>query len=776
MARGRATAECERVTDQTPPVQTPPDPRLEALRDRYAVERLIGEGGMATVHLAEDLKHGRKVALKVLRPELSLAGDRFLREIRVTAGLQHPGIVPLYDSGNEGGVLYYVMPWIDGESLRERLDREGRIPLEESLRVLQTVASALQYAHDEGVVHRDVKPSNILLGRAGTVQVADFGVAHAVQAAGSQRLTATGHSVGTPTYMSPEQAAGDEEVDGRSDVYALGAMAYEMLSGSPPFTAGNTAALLSKKLTSAPPTLSEVPPAVQRMVRRALETDRAHRQGSAREFAETAVGLLVDSSREPRPPEDGPPSIVVLPFRNLSSDPDTDFFAEGIAEEIISDLAQLDALTVISRTTAMQYRDSALSVPEIARDLGVRYVLEGSVRKAGEAVRVTVQVIEAAADRNLWSSKFSGTMADVFEIQERVAAEVAGALHLSVSDEQAHRMRRRRLEDPRELELFMRVRRELWRADEESLVRAEAMLAAASELVSESPRLMAVKAEILFQSVNLGFSEEKGRFEEARRLAEQAIDADPECAPAYAVLGWIVTATGHIAEGIEFSERAAALDPSDGTALLAIACFGAVLGVTRDMDPGEVAEEMLTSDPLWPPAHIAVWWNAIARGDFDAALDASSAALRLEASPLFALFQTFSLVGAGRIDDAIEASASESGVGGLWTNFIRAMHHGLKADADAARAELTSEVRAWARHDGEYCWHLSQILAIIGDHDEAIEWLGYAVDNQLLNWRMFGEHDPFLAPLRGRDDFQAVIERARRESHRLVMRWGGRPL
>lgn len=731
---------------------------------------------MATVHLAEDLKHGRKVALKVLRPELSLAGDRFLREVRVTAGLQHPGIVPLYDSGQEGDLLYYVMPWVEGESLRDRLDREGRIPLEETLRILQTVASALHYAHERGVVHRDVKPSNILLGSAGTAQIADFGVAYAVQAAGNDRLTATGHSVGTPTYMSPEQAAGDEEVDGRSDIYALGAMAYEMLSGSPPFTAGNVAALLTKKLTAAPPTLSDVPPAVQRMVRRALETDRERRQPDASELAQTAVSLLADSSREPAPATDGPPSIVVLPFRNLSTDPDTDFFAEGLAEEVISDLAQLDGLTVISRTTAMQYRDSPLAVPEIARDLGVRYVLEGSVRKAGDAVRVTVQVIEAAEDRNLWSSKFSGTMSDVFEIQERVASEVAGALHVSFSDAQADRMRRRRLEDPRELELFMRVQRELWRVDAEGLLRAEALLGAAVELVDESPRLMAVKAEILFQSVNLGFSDDKGRFEEARQLAEQAIEADPDCAPAYGVLAWLLTATGHMADGIEFGERAIALDAAENTARLGVACFGPVLGVQRTLDPAVVAEELVASDPLWPPAHIARWWNAVARGDWDTALSASSAALRLEASPLFDFFQTFSLVGAGRIEEAIEASAATSAEDGLWAHFIRAMHHGLKGEADGARAELTPEVRAWSRHDSQYCWQVAQILTMTGDHDEAVEWLGYAVDNQLLNWRMIGEHDPLLVPLHDRDDFQAVIGRAQQEASRLAIRWRGATL
>ena len=262
-----------------------------ALSDRYRLERELGQGGMATVYLAEDLKHGRKVAIKVLLPELSaiLGGERFLGEIRVTANLQHPHILGLIDSGEADGLLYYVMPYVAGESLRARLMRERQLPVEEALRLSREVASALDYAHRQGVVHRDIKPENILL-QDGAALVADFGIALAVQQAGGHRMTQTGMSLGTPAYMSPEQAMGEREIGARSDVYALGAMTYEMLAGEPPFTGPNSQAIVAKVLTEqAPPLRAKrptVPAAAEAAILTALQKLPADRWGSAKEFAE----------------------------------------------------------------------------------------------------------------------------------------------------------------------------------------------------------------------------------------------------------------------------------------------------------------------------------------------------------------------------------------------------------------------------------------------------------------------------------------------------------
>ena len=208
-----------------------------ALADRYAIQRELGSGGMATVYLAEDLKHERQVAVKVLNPELAavLGAERFLREVKITARLDHPHILPLLDSGAAEGFLYYVMPYVEGESLRDRMDREGQLPLEDALQVTWEVADGLSYAHSHDVVHRDIKPENIMLS-GGHARIADFGIARAITAAGGDSLTQTGMAIGTPVYMSPEQAAGEDRVDGRSDVYSLGCVLYEMLAGEPPFT------------------------------------------------------------------------------------------------------------------------------------------------------------------------------------------------------------------------------------------------------------------------------------------------------------------------------------------------------------------------------------------------------------------------------------------------------------------------------------------------------------------------------------------------------------
>jgi eukaryotic-like serine/threonine-protein kinase len=273
-----------------------PEPRLaEALADRYRVERELGQGGMATVYLAEDLKHGRKVAIKVLHPELSavLGAERFLAEIKVTANLQHPHILGLIDSGEARGLLYYVMPYVAGESLRARLVRERQLPVEDALRLSREVASALDYAHRQGVVHRDIKPENILL-QDGAALVADFGIALAVHQAGGSRMTQTGMSLGTPAYMSPEQAMGEREIGARSDVYALGAMTFEMLAGEPPFTGPSPQAIVAKVLTEQPPLLRPkrptVPPAAEVAILTALQKLPADRWGTAKEFSDALGG------------------------------------------------------------------------------------------------------------------------------------------------------------------------------------------------------------------------------------------------------------------------------------------------------------------------------------------------------------------------------------------------------------------------------------------------------------------------------------------------------
>lgn len=301
-----------------------------ALADRYAIEREVGRGGMATVFLAQDLRHHRPVAVKVLHPQLavSLGPDRFLREIQIAARLQHPHIVPLYDSGQAGELLYYVMPYVEGESLRQRLERERQLPLEDALQVARAVASALDYAHRHQIVHRDIKPENVML-HEGEAMVTDFGIAKAVSAAASDSLTQTGAAVGTPAYMSPEQAGGAVELDGRSDVYSLGCVVYEMLTGRTPFVGPTARAIIAQVLTAPSPSLrgarDDVPEWAEQAVMRALAKEPGDRFATAAQFAQALKQPGASPPPGVTPPAAAPAgakSIAVLPFVNMSGDPE----------------------------------------------------------------------------------------------------------------------------------------------------------------------------------------------------------------------------------------------------------------------------------------------------------------------------------------------------------------------------------------------------------------------------------------------------------------------
>ena len=481
---------------------------LELLRahlsDRYRIERELGRGGMATVYLAQDLRHERPVALKVLHTELavSLGAERFQREIKLAARLQHPHILTVHDSGEmvtapgAPALLWFTMPFIEGETLRARLAREGQLPLPDAIRIIREVADALGYAHGHGVVHRDLKPENILLTSAHAL-VADFGIARALGQGGQgggaeERLTATGLAMGTPAYMSPEQAAGAYEVDARSDVYALGCVLYEMLAGEPPFTGPTPQAIMVRSLSESPRPLRQaretVPASVEQVVTTALAKAPADRFPSAVEFgralgpealtpvampaatipaavpagagpgggparlfarrplfAVLLLGIAIGSgllfawrSRHPAEDAGGARMLAVLPFENLGPD-DEDYFVDGITDEIRGRLTGLPSLRVTSRSSSSQYRGTTKSPRELGQELGVRYLLTGTVRWDKRAdgsgrIKVSPELIDVATGESRWGQSFDAALSDVFQVQADVAGRVAQALDVALSE------------------------------------------------------------------------------------------------------------------------------------------------------------------------------------------------------------------------------------------------------------------------------------------------------------------------------------------------------
>src|SRR5438093_12059776 len=403
--RGRARSVSRH--DSFPSMERVREALSAALGDRYRIERVLGRGGVATVYVAEDLRHRRQVAIKVLRPDVAAAigAERFLREIAIAARLTHPHVLPLIDSGQAEGSLYYVMPYVRGETLRERLVREQRFALKDALRIARELGAGLDYAHREGFVHRDVKPENVLLADGHAV-LADFGIARAIFQAGGVHVTEVGLAIGTPEYMSPEQAAGDRELDGRCDVYALACVVYEMLAGEPPFSGNSARAIVARHLSEPPTPLRarrpDAPAAVEQALARALAKDPADRFARVAEFTaaleETrpgAVPLLVGRTR----------SIAVLPFVNASADPENEYLSDGISDELINALTKVDGLRIASRTSVFALKGKPQDIRGIGALLGVSAVLEGTVRKADDRLRITVQLAAADDGRTLWSAR-----------------------------------------------------------------------------------------------------------------------------------------------------------------------------------------------------------------------------------------------------------------------------------------------------------------------------------------------------------------------------------
>jgi serine/threonine protein kinase len=404
----------------------------DALVGRYSVEAELGKGGMATVYLARDLRHDRDVAIKVLRPEVAqtVGAERFLQEIRLAASLSHPHILPVHDSGEAAGFLYYVMPNVEGESVRERLDALGAFPVDTAVGIAREVAEALDYAHRHGVVHRDVKPENIML-HEGHALVADFGIGKAVGGVEAEALTQTGATVGTPAYMSPEQAAG-ETIDGRSDLYALGCVLYEMLVGEPPFTGPTVQVVIAKRFIQTPADITGlrdgVPRPVARCVQKVLSRTPIDRFETGTQFA--AALAEVEAPEATAAPEK---SIAVLPFANLSTDPENEYFADGVTEEILNALSHVAELRVAGRTSSFSFKGKNQDLMAIGEQLHVRHVLEGSVRRAGKRVRITAQLIDATDGYHMWSEKYDREVEDVFAVQDEIATTIAAKMRTSLN-------------------------------------------------------------------------------------------------------------------------------------------------------------------------------------------------------------------------------------------------------------------------------------------------------------------------------------------------------
>jgi serine/threonine protein kinase/Tfp pilus assembly protein PilF len=661
------------------PVAVAPAALADALQDRYTLERELGRGGMATVYLAQDIRYRRPVAIKVLHAELAhaLGPGRFLREIEIAAQLQHPHILPLLDSGEAAGLLYYVMPYVSGQSLRSRLNRERQLPWDDVLQITEQIASALAYAHEQGVVHRDIKPENILLEGDQAV-LADFGIARAVSAAGGERLTETGLALGTSAYMSPEQAAGDRHLDSRSDIYSLGCVVYEMLAGEPPFTGPSVQAVMARHSLDPVPHLrtvrSTVPEAVEQVVFRALAKVPADRFATARQLADAlavaarAQGVPPMPRRRPRrsvvllsvgaavfvataawwtshrisasrdrpdalaPASPVPNRLAVLSFANLSPDTTDAYLAQGMSEEIASRLGDFSQISVAGRSAVARLeRVDRADLSDHARALGLRYLVEGSVRRAGARVRISVRLVNASDGFRTWSQSYDRAAADLLNLQDEIGVDVARAVVGRLIPAESTATKARATRDPAAYDRLLRGNYYLAQRNPRGLARA---IEAYSEAARLDPTFVLAHARLAYAHgllLDLGWSYEglppESTLARGWDAIERAIQLDTTNAEVWQARGLLLRLRNpRTFAGVrEAEKRAVDLDPDNADAHHE---YGMTLRLLGD-DAAAAAQfrDALTIEPDRPMSLLHLAWIDMAGRRFEEArrwLDSST--------------------------------------------------------------------------------------------------------------------------------------------------------
>ncbi len=696
-----------------------------ALADRYRIERELGAGGMATVYLARDLKHERDVAIKVMKADLNatVGADRFLREIQLAARLSHPHILPLFDSGEADGELYYVMPRVEGRSLRDRLNDAKQLPVAEAVRIAAEVAGALDHAARQGVVHRDIKPENILL-QDGHALVADFGIGKALSSIEGESVTQAGMSVGTPTYMSPEQAVG-EAVDGRSDLYSLGCVLYEMLVGEPPFTGPTAQAVIAKRFVQTPADVTALRDGIPRPVARALQKALARtpidRFDTAAEFAtalaepETAASVGVGEAPEG--------SLAVLPFANLSSDPENEFLCDGVTEEILTALSQVPGLRVAGRTSSFSFKGKRVDLRTIGEQLKVRTVLDGSVRRSGKRVRITAQLLDTADGYQRWSDRYDREIEDVFDLQDEIARTIATRLKATLVTGASARQQRA-TSSIEAYEAFVKGRALLARRGR-AIVEGIACMERALAL---DPQYGPAWAGIAEGHVMLGYysliTPELARAK-AMHAAEEAVRCAPDLAEAHCALGMATL----LFEWEQRDRTARAFER--GMQLNAGSTQGATWywhfyvswsgGRLREGVAG--LKGLFAQDPLssYLAGMLAI---DLASDDDPECVEWATRAVALDAD---AFLSRFSLqIASGAVRDwtrVIAESESLFAIGGRTPvpliNYAQALN---RSGREAAAASVYDELRALSNDGERATWNLACLAAELGLTDEAARW------------------------------------------------------
>ena len=776
------------------------DQLQRTLTGSYTLERELGGGGMSRVFLAEETRLHRKVVIKVLSPDLAqgLSLERFEREIQLAASLQQANIVPVLSAGDTEGLPFFVMPFVDGESLRGHVAK-GPLPIAEVVSILRDVSRALTYAHKRGIVHRDIKPDNVLLS-AGAAVVTDFGIAKAISAArtqgGSATLTQTGTSIGTPAYMAPEQAAGDPTIDHRADIYALGVMAYELLCGKPPFTGDSVQRVITAQLTEKPRPIGEqrpdTPPALAALVMECLAKNPADRpqgaddvtrrldavdvSGSRGAVSHQAVGsrrvmygfaatvavltalwLLLGKGPHAGAGGSAVRSLAVLPIENAGGDSTKEYLADGMTSELAGNLRQTSGLQVAGDISTSRFKHSQLPPKQIAAELGVGMLVTGRLQSMGGRIRLQIQLNDANGNL-LWSSQFDRDVKDNFAVQDEVAATIAKEMQLVLSPASTAMAHAGRTENPQAHDLYLRGMFEKNKLSEQGLTHAVTFFEQAIHLDTTYARAYAGLA-FAYDMLADAYKPSHAYHLLAKDAAERALRADSMLAEAHVMYGFeLAAADWDLARGEAEMERGIALDPNAPDGLY---MYGAYLGITGQTDKAvAIFDRLLRVDPLSAIASVTRGMALSFGHRWAEALRQDSVAKRLDPSVLYwDAWDGAELRELGHLPESVAAYQTFESLTGGQPAFGLAITYGRMGKRDEAlriiHALEAERNRIWVDPDA-----IASAYAGIGDQEHALQWLETGFKEKSWVLRFLMEGDPgWLSDLRPDPRFVALKQR-----------------